>query len=481
MSSSNSPELFYRNKSLLQCPVAYEAFFGLQENPFSLTPDPRYLYRTRHAHETLRQLTRGILARKGLILLSGEVGTGKTTLLNSALQVLRDNPGAGNKTRTAVLVHPTLTREEFVEAVLTDFQVPFEATRKPRRLQILSDMLLEVRRHGGIAVLAIDEAQLLSADLLEEIRNFANMGFGNDELLQIILCGQPEIEGKFASSAFFSLQQLVTVRCVTSPLTLLDTREYIQHRMKLAGAKSDSIFTADAANAVHHHSQGIPRLINLLCSHALANAGSLGAFHITARMIADAADKMPFPDGKARGPRPRMRPPTSSCSAPPPSDISAPPTNAGKARVPTPAAVPRVMTPPTSIIARKRRLAAYWPDHIFFIWLQLSFRAVSYTIDRWWSANFARKKYSLPLVNLALAGALLLLLAQGPGFSTSWEHTVRSIVGFSGLLLLDISLGLAGYLFLNERWSRLGKPPAATFLWTRYKRLYHYLRNAATP
>src|SRR4029077_16765660 len=180
VSSSNSPELFYRNKSLLQCPVAYEAFFGLQENPFSLTPDPRYLYRTRHAHETLRQLTRGILARKGLILLSGEVGTGKTTLLNSALQVLRDNPGAGNKTRTAVLVHPTLTREEFVEAVLTDFQVPFEATRKPRRLQIFSDMLLEVRRHGGIAVLAIDEAQLLSADLLEEIRNFANMGFGND-------------------------------------------------------------------------------------------------------------------------------------------------------------------------------------------------------------------------------------------------------------------------------------------------------------
>src|SRR5215475_3205051 len=226
-SNSSSPELYYRNKSLLHVAASYEAF-GLQENPFSLTPDPRYLYRTRHAHETLRQLTRGIVARKGLILLSGEVGTGKTTLLNSALQVLRDNPGAGNKTRTAVLVHPTLTREEFVEAVLTDFQVPFEASRKSRRLQILSDMLLEVRRHNGLAVLAIDEAQLLSPEVLEEIRNFANMRFDDDELLQIVLCGQPEIEGKFASSAFSTIQPLVTVRCVTSPLTLLDTREYIQ-------------------------------------------------------------------------------------------------------------------------------------------------------------------------------------------------------------------------------------------------------------
>src|SRR5215813_3245774 len=331
-SNSSSPEIYYRNKSLLRSPGTYENFFGLRENPFSLTPDPRYLYRTRHVYEKLRQLIRGIIARKGLILLSGEVGTGKTTLLNSALQVLRDNPGAGNKTRTAVLVHPTLTREEFVEAVLTDFQVPFEASRKSRRLQILSDMLLEVRRHSGVAVLAIDEAQLLSADVLEEIRNFANMRFGDDELLQIVLCGQPEIEGKFASSAFSTIQPLVTVRCVTSPLTLLDTREYIQHRMKVAGARSDSIFTAEAANSVHHHSQGIPRLVNLLCSHALAAAGAIGASHVTARMISEASDKMPFPDGRAPGPRPRMRPP-SSRSAGPPAEISAPPANTDKRRV----------------------------------------------------------------------------------------------------------------------------------------------------
>lgn len=484
MGSSNfsSPELFYRNKSLLRCPRAYEGFLGLQEDPFSLIPDPRYLYRTRHAHETLRQLTRGILARKGLILLSGEVGSGKTTLLNSALQVLRDNPGARNKTRTAVLVHPTLTREEFVEAVLTDFRVPCTATRRPRRLEILSDMLLDVRRHGGIAVLAIDEAQLLSPDLLDEIRMFANMRAGNDQLLQIILCGQPEIEGKFSSSPFSVIQPLVTVRCVTAPLSLLDTREYIQHRMKLAGAKSDSIFTADAAIAAHHHSQGIPRLVNVLCSHAIATAGMLGAAHITGRMIGDAADKIPFAEGRSPTLRLRSR-------LPDPRDVIflsvtkriPDRQSAGKpqAQASTPAPAPRPKAGDTGIAITQRRAAADWPEQVFFIWMRLAIRQASYHLECWWAANFAGKKYSLPVVNLALAGAMLFMLAQGPGFTADWEHTTRSVVGFSGLLLLDVSVGLAAYLFLNERWTRLGKPPAANFLLSRYRRLYALLRDTA--
>jgi general secretion pathway protein A len=487
VSSSNfsSPELFYRNKSLLRCPHAYEGFLGLQEDPFSLSPDPRYLYRTRHAHETLRQLTRGILARKGLILLSGDVGTGKTTLLNSALQGLSDNPGARSKTRTAVLVHPTLTREEFVEAVLTDFRVPIAATRRPRRLQILSDMLLEVRRHGGIAVLAIDEAQLLSPDLLDEIRMFANMRAGSDELLRIILCGQPEIEGKFSSSPFWTIQPLVTVRCATSPLSLLDTREYIHHRMKLAGAKSDSIFTAEAAIAAHYHSQGIPRLVNLLCSHALAAAGALGASHITARMIADAADKVPFPDGRPPRPRSRSRLPEARNLAParvmrsvvPALSVSKP-----GGQVSTPIAAPRSgaaqSTTANGDVAR-RRAASDWPEQVLFIWFRLAVRQASYRLECWWAANFAGKKYSLSVVNLALSGALLLVFAQGQGFTADWEHSTRSVLGFSGLLLLDVSVGLAVYLFLNERWTRLGKPPAAHFLWSRYKRLYALLRDTA--
>jgi general secretion pathway protein A len=488
----SSPELFYRNKSLLRCPHAYDGFLGLHEDPFSLAPDPRYLYRTRHAHETLRQLTRGILARKGLILLSGEVGTGKTTLLNGALQALGNNPstgpgagnktpGTGNKARTAVLMHPTLTREEFIEAVLTGFQVPFMATRKPRRLQILSDMLLDVRHHGGIAVLAIDEAQLLSPDLLDEIRMFASMRAGNDKLLQIILCGQPEIEGKFRSSAFWAIQPLVTVRCVTSPLSLLDTSEYIHHRMKLAGAKSDSTFTSEAAIAAHHLSQGIPRLVNLLCSHALAAAGALGASHITARMIGDAAERIQFPDGRPPGPRPRTRPPGNGTFASTAVARSAAPVlSARKPRpqAPASAAVPRSMAADTGIVLTPRRAAADWPEQVLLIWLRLAIRRTSYRLECW-SANFGRKRYSLPLLNLALSGAMLLALAQSSRFSAGSEHTMRSVLGFSGLLLLDISLGLAGYLFLNDRWKRNGRPPAANFLWSSYKRIYELLRNAA--
>jgi len=481
-SNSPSPEVFYRNKSLLRCPVAYDGFWGLHEDPFSFTPDPRYLYRTRHAHEMLRQLTRGALSRKGLILLSGEVGTGKTMLLNGALQVLRDNPGLGNKTRTAVLVHPTLTREEFVEAVLTDFRVPFEATRKPRRLQILSEMLLEVRRYAGIAVLAIDEAQLLSSDLLDEIRMFANMRAGGDQLLQIILCGQPEIEGKFSSSPFSAIQPLITVRCATSPLSPLDTREYIHHRMKLAGAKSDWIFTSEAAIAAHRHSQGIPRLVNLLCSQALAAAAALGAAHITARMILDAAEKMPFPERRPPGPGPRPRSPEGRSFAPPRVTTSAArPASVGQPRPSTPplTAIPRSTAAEPSRVISRRRAAANWPEQVLLIWLQLAIRRASYRLECWWSANLARKQYSLPLLNLALSGAMLLALAQGPGFSAGSEHTMRSVLGFSGLLLLDVSLGLAGFLFLNERWRRLGRPPAANFLSSSYKRLYELLRNVA--
>jgi general secretion pathway protein A len=477
----SSPELFYRNKSLLRCPHAYDGFLGLHEDPFSLTPDPRYLYRTRQAHETLRQLTRGILARKGLILLSGEVGTGKTTLLNGALQMLRNNPGTGNKTRTAVLMHPTLTREEFIEAVLTDFRVPFIATRKPRRLQILSDMLLEVRHYGGIAVLAIDEAQLLSPDLLDEIRMFSNMRAGDDELLQIVLCGQPEIEGKISGSPFSAIQSLVTVRCVTSPLSLRDTSEYIHHRMKLAGAKSDSVFTSEAAIAAHHLSQGIPRLVNLLCSHALAAAGALGASHITARMIGDAADRIQFPDGRPPGPRLRTRPPEDRTFAPLAVARSAAPLFSARKphpQAPAAAAVPRSMAADPGIVIAPHRAAVDRPEHVLLIWFRLAIRRTSYMLECW-SANLARKQYSLPLLNLALSGAMLLALAQRPGFTTGSEHTLRSVLGFTGLLLLDVSLGLAGYLFLNDHWKRLGRPPAANFLWSSYKRIYELLRNTA--
>jgi general secretion pathway protein A len=507
VSSSNpiSAERYYRNRSLLRFPDAYEAFFGLHENPFSLTPDPRYLFRTRHAHDTLRQLTRGILARKGLILLTGEVGTGKTTLLNSALQLLRENPGAGNKTRSALLMHPTLTREEFIEAILTDFQISCEATRKPRRIQVLSEMLLQVRRNRGIAVLAVDEAQLLSADLLDEIRMLLEMRLGGEPLLQVILCGHPDVEIKLIRSAYSSLQPGLTVRCVTAPLCLEDTGDYIAHRMRLAGAKTESIFTVEACDAAHHHARGIPRVINILCEQALAHAGGQGLPHVTSRMIDEAAEKMPFPDGKPRGPHTRTRnsghgsanatkrPPTAPSAAasirdagkrhtqvpiPPPAFPMSPrreiprtetyrrsPFRANRSHTKT--SVPS--TPPAAAVKSSHRAPSF-P-------LRESLRQWSRQIESWWSASTASKQYTFALLNIGLIGSVLLFLAQGPLPPEGWRHTVQSATGFLGLLLLDVSAGLAGYLYLSQRLKPAHAQAPARLFWASYRRLSALLRD----
>jgi general secretion pathway protein A len=480
VSSSNpiAPEVYYRDKALLQCHVAYESFFGLKENPFSLTPDPRYLFRTRHAHETLRQLTRSILTRRGLILLSGEVGTGKTTLLNSALQVLKENAGVGASVRTAVLVHPTFTREEFVEAILNDFEVCCTATRKPRRLQFLQEMLLEVRRKGGVAVLAVDEAQLLTPELLDEIRELLGPVIGQEALLQIILCGQTDMEEKLNRSGLCRVQAPVTVCCKTVPLTLQDTRDYIEHRLRVAGAKSESIFTKDAADAVHHHSHGIPRVVNLLCGHALSTAGLRGVRHITSLMIEEASTRMPFPDGKPPGTRSRgLRSGNGSGHVESQKPLAPP-------AVPTVAAEPQGVNTAVPHAVRRAHIDPYGqaPEPAVRIGSpeRLPFRgggSKSPTVlhvapwRRWLRFDFAHKKYSMFLCYIALIGALFLTLAQTGG--AAWQHAARAAVGFLGLLLLDISLGLAAYRFLFEGRTELRESAApAKSSSASYKRLY---------
>jgi len=272
--------------------VPSENFYGFRENPFSLTPNPRFLHRTRHAHETLGRLTRGILDRKGLTLLSGDVGTGKTTLLYTALHLLNVSPAVQNKIGTAVIVHPTLTRDEFLEAVLDEFDVPCAATRRDLRLEALLKLLLDVRRKGGVAVLVVDEAQMLSADVLEEIRELLSLQTSREKLLQIVLCGQPEIEAKLDGRKLRSEESLVAVRCHTAPLSLKDTHEYVQHRLRIAGARSDALFSPEAVDAIYMHTNGIPRLINLLCGQALSVSASYKAARVFPYMIDEAAVKI---------------------------------------------------------------------------------------------------------------------------------------------------------------------------------------------
>jgi general secretion pathway protein A len=199
-------------------PIPSENYYGFRENPFSLTPNPRFLHRTRHAHETLGRLTRAILDRKGLTLLSGEIGTGKTTLLYTALHLMNVSPAVQNKIGTAVIVHPTLTRDEFLEAVLDEFDVPCPSTRRDLRLEALLKLLVDVRRKGGVAVLVVDEAQMLSADVLEEIRELLSLQTSHEKLLQIVLCGQPEIEAKLDVMNLRDGESFVAVRCHTTPL-----------------------------------------------------------------------------------------------------------------------------------------------------------------------------------------------------------------------------------------------------------------------
>jgi general secretion pathway protein A len=278
-----------RIRPLPRGPVPSENYFAFREAPFSLTPNPRFLHRTRQAHETLNRLTRGILERKGLIVLSGEIGTGKTTLLYSALHLMTVNPAVHNKIGTAVIVHPTLTRDEFLEAVLDEFDVECPSARRQWRLEALLNMLLEVRRKGGVAVLVIDEAQLLTADLLEEVKSLLSLQTSREKLLQIVLCGQPELQEKLEGMNLRQNEPFVAVHCNTVPLSLQDTHDYVQHRLRIAGARSDGLFMPEAVDAVHLHTNGIPRLINLLCGQALSVAASYTAERVFPYMVDQAA------------------------------------------------------------------------------------------------------------------------------------------------------------------------------------------------
>src|ERR1700743_1790297 len=273
-------------------PIVNEDFFGVRENPFSLTPNPRYIHRTRHAHETLGRITRGILDRKGLILLTGDVGTGKTTLLYTALHLLDGNPAVQHKIKTAVIVHPTLTREEFLESVLDELDVQCSTHRCQARLEALLKALLTLRPNGGLAFLVIDEAQMLTAELLQEIRSLLELQTTQEKLLQVILCGHPSIEAKSDALNAGAGQHLEAVRCTAMPLTSDETRDYVQHRLRIAGSRSDSIFLSESIQRVHERSAGIPRLVNLLCAQGLSVAASRQTTRVTPRMIKDAAARI---------------------------------------------------------------------------------------------------------------------------------------------------------------------------------------------
>jgi general secretion pathway protein A len=247
----------------------YTAFYQLKEEPFRLTPDPRFLHLADPHRTALKALLQGVLQRKGFIVVAGPVGTGKTTLLHTALQILTEKSEGRGRLVSAFLVNPTLSPSELLEAVLDEYEIPTTATSKPRRLAALHQMLFQTQQQGGTAVLLVDEAHLMSVELLEEVRLLGNTDTYQEKLLQIVLCGQPELLAVLQRPELQALQQRIANTCLLRPLALPETRAYIAERLHAAGLSGNAPFTSAAVETIHKLSGGVPRLINLLSDACL--------------------------------------------------------------------------------------------------------------------------------------------------------------------------------------------------------------------
>ena len=242
----------------------FEEFFGLKCNPFRINPDPRSLLLTPNTREALGCLVYALHTRRGFVMLTGEVGTGKTTLLNLILAHLCSKQAA-----TAFIFNPRMEALDFIEFMMQDFGVPIKGKTKGQLLFEFNQWLLERHREGQEVVLVIDEAHNLSADLMEEIRLLTNLETSSEKLLQIVLSGQPELVDKLNLPEMRQLKQRITLRCRTFPLNASETTEYIARRIQLAGGNAVQIFSPKSVAAIYHYSRGIPRIVNVLCEHAL--------------------------------------------------------------------------------------------------------------------------------------------------------------------------------------------------------------------
>ena len=245
----------------------YKSYYGLKENPFNVNPDPRFLFLTKQIEEALTGLMYGIQTRKGFITLTGEVGTGKTTLVNRLLDWLHHR-----RARTAFLFNSRMNTNQLFDFILAEFDIPCETKSKSQQLMKLNQWLLERYRAGETVVLIIDEAQNLTYPVLEEVRLLTNLETSTEKLLQIVLSGQPELEERLKLPQVRQLRQRIMLRCKTAPLTKEQTHEYIVERLRIAGASGEPIFSPAAMDTVHIYSMGIPRVVNLLCEHSLVNA-----------------------------------------------------------------------------------------------------------------------------------------------------------------------------------------------------------------
>lgn len=266
----------------------YIASFGLAEKPFAITPDPRYLYLGRQHADALAHLVYGINDAGGFIQLTGEVGTGKTTTIRS---LLARSP---NNADIALIINPRLSPVEFVQAICEELGVDVTsaaAGNGKMLVDLLNRKLLRIHAEGRRAVLIVDEAQNLTAEVLEQVRLLTNLETDSQKLLQIILIGQPELRELLNRNDLRQLAQRVTARCHLQPLARDDTAAYVRHRLRVAGATSD-IFTPAALREVHRRSRGVPRVINVICDRALLGAYTEDRHEVDAALVRRAAGEV---------------------------------------------------------------------------------------------------------------------------------------------------------------------------------------------
>jgi general secretion pathway protein A len=250
----------------------YLDHYGFRELPFELTPNPRFLFLTAQHREALSTLEYGLLTGKAITLLTGPAGTGKTTLLQAALESDRCKD-----LRCIYLRNPSLTRTEFIQALASRFDLgPEAAASKGRLVEDLEKALVEQRENKGRTALIVDEAQCLSDELLEEIRLLANIETAEEKLLPVVLAGQPELSARLSSHRMQQLKQRVALRCSIGPMLLSETAGYIKARIEAVGGDPYRLFSREAVILVHESAGGIPRTVSVICDNALLTGFALG-------------------------------------------------------------------------------------------------------------------------------------------------------------------------------------------------------------
>jgi len=277
----------------------YQKHFGLEDLPFSVTPDPRFIYNSAIYDEVLGKLRYGIEAKKGFIVLSGEAGTGKTTLLRRLMRSFSDSVAY------AYIFNPRLKFTSLLRAILKDLGIPARAADKESMLEQVNEYLLKQHMHGRIVALIFDEAQGLSDEVLEELRLLGNLETDSEKLIQIILVGQPELEFRLDRAKLAQLKQRIAHRLVLHPLAPDEVGPYIAARLEQAGYKGGELFNVNAVTLIAGCSGGIPRIINSLCDNALMRACKAGIRTVTPEMIDEAAKELRV-DGIRSEPEPPL-------------------------------------------------------------------------------------------------------------------------------------------------------------------------------